>query len=148
MWDIRKFINTTLLWNLIVDDDSEEWDLNPIRSRWPARRRRPELISFTLTRRVNQRPKSSTKGQNCQPETKVVNQRPKGILVNIVIWKTVTFNEIYWSCHGTARGIALHNSNFGISTVSMCDYLEQCIQSLSFSTLSLSCRSQTHQLPT
>ena len=39
-----------------------EWDLNPIWSRWSKRRRRrTELIRFALTRRVNQRPKLSTK---------------------------------------------------------------------------------------
>ena len=108
----------TSSWMMILVKKGEEWDLNPIRSRWSRRRRRPELISFTLTRRVSQRPKLSTRDQKCQLETKVVIQRPKGILVNIVIWKTATFIEIFWSCHGTVRRIALH-------TVSMCDHLEQ-----------------------
>ena len=64
MWDIRKFINMTLLrlMMLMILLKGWEWDLNPIWSRWSERRRRrTELIRFALTRRVNQRPKLSTK---------------------------------------------------------------------------------------
>ena len=73
-----------------------EWDLNPIRSRWPLSRRRLELIRSALTRpAVNQRPKLSTKDTD-------------GILVNMVIWKTSTFIERFWSCPGIVYHCKLH----------------------------------------